>query len=243
MTDRGGSGRRLPDGQARRPAPGASGPLFRHQRGVTVPSSTTGRRRRSAQAAGGQGGGMTTCAPRRPQALADLIAYAWFQIGFRPRDSVVVVGMRQARLAGAVARIDRPPRRHEAAADRGVGAAASADRRRPRWSCCWSPTVPRSCRTPAWRAAWPTASPPTVSRCSTSSRWVNSTSRPTSAAMRGAARQRVTRSRRWRSSSVAADMVLRGRSCVAAEADLVADVRPMADAGSRVDRPPTWAFR
>ncbi len=42
----------------------------------------------------------------------DLIAYAWYVMGFRPRESLVVVGLRgERRRTGVVARIDLPDRR------------------------------------------------------------------------------------------------------------------------------------
>jgi Domain of unknown function (DUF4192) len=173
---------------------------------------------------------MTTCTPGRPQALADLIAYAWFQIGFRPRDSVVVVGMRQARLAGAVARIDRPPRQHESAAvealvqplrrtgDTGVVVLLVSDRPQ---------TLPHTRL--ARRLADGFAADGFevldvvqvgqrhfASYLCVDQRCCPATGHPLEAVA---------------VSSVAADMVLRGRSCVAAEADLVADVRPTPNAG------------
>ncbi|WP_088290721.1 DUF4192 domain-containing protein [Kineosporia sp. A_224] len=47
----------------------------------------------------------------------DLIAYAWFVMGFRPRESVVVVGMSGDSLtSGLVARLDLPGERHAARA-------------------------------------------------------------------------------------------------------------------------------
>jgi Domain of unknown function (DUF4192) len=51
--------------------------------------------------------------------LADLIAYAWFTIGFRPRESLVVIGLAGCRL-GAVGRIDRPPASQERASLAGL---------------------------------------------------------------------------------------------------------------------------
>jgi hypothetical protein len=57
---------------------------------------------------------METVIPGGPP---DLIAYAWFQIGYRPRSSLVLVGLRGPRLrTGMVARIDLPPPRQRAAA-------------------------------------------------------------------------------------------------------------------------------
>ncbi|WP_088320768.1 DUF4192 domain-containing protein [Kineosporia sp. R_H_3] len=47
----------------------------------------------------------------------DLIAYAWFVMGFRPRESVVVVGLSGDGLtSGLVARLDLPAERHAARA-------------------------------------------------------------------------------------------------------------------------------
>lgn len=55
--------------------------------------------------------GMTPIVKAAP---ADLIAFAWYQMGYRPDRSLVVVGLRGPRQrAGVVARGDLPPRGHE----------------------------------------------------------------------------------------------------------------------------------
>ena len=56
---------------------------------------------------------MQTVIPGGPP---DLIAYAWFQIGFRPRSSVILVGIRGRKMrTGMVARVDLPPPRQRRA--------------------------------------------------------------------------------------------------------------------------------
>lgn len=52
----------------------------------------------------------------RASGPADLIAYSWFRMGFRPSDSLTFIGMRGGRRAGVVARIDLPPDRERRAA-------------------------------------------------------------------------------------------------------------------------------
>ncbi len=54
-------------------------------------------------------------------APADVIAYSWFAMGFRPRESLVVVGLDGARRrAGLVARVDLPPPRQARRAARSL---------------------------------------------------------------------------------------------------------------------------
>lgn len=51
----------------------------------------------------------------------DVIALAWYRIGFRPRESLVLVGLRgQRRRSGVVVRVDLPQPHHRSTALRGV---------------------------------------------------------------------------------------------------------------------------
>jgi len=168
---------------------------------------------------------MTTCAPGRAAALADLIAYAWFQIGFRPRDSVVVVGLRHGRLAGAVARIDRPPRSHESAAieallqplrrtgDNGVVVLLVSDRRQLLPHSRFARRITEGFEREGFEVLDVVQVGPAhyASYLCVDETCCPATGHPIEAVG---------------GSAVAAGMVLRGRTCVAAEDDLVADVRP-----------------